>query len=75
MTNNLSFKTEYLYFQFDRNNVFTAAGVPSAFVIDNGDRLFDQAGRIRCASMVVQAISASASVLKGEPPIFIAHRL
>ena len=28
VTNNLSFKTEYLYFQFDRNNVFTAAGAP-----------------------------------------------
>ena len=29
---------------------------------------------IRCTSMVVQAFSASASVLKGEPPTFMALR-
>ena len=29
---------------------------------------------IRCTSMVVQAFSASASVLKGEPPTFMAVR-
>lgn len=33
VTNNLSLKTEYLYFQFDRDNVFTS-GVPPV-VIDN----------------------------------------
>lgn len=33
MTNNLSLKTEYLYLQFDRNNVFTGAFAP--FTIDN----------------------------------------
>ena len=34
-----------------------------------------QAGRVRCASIVAQAVSASASDLKGEPPTFMAHRL
>ena len=41
----------------------------------NSDRAFDQPAQIRCASMAVQAISASTSVLKGEPPTFMAHRL
>jgi opacity protein-like surface antigen len=31
MTNNLSLKTEYLYMEFDRNNVFTTGPL----VIDN----------------------------------------
>jgi len=33
VTNNLSLKTEYLYLEFDRNNVFTGAFLP--FTIDN----------------------------------------
>jgi hypothetical protein len=36
---------------------------------------FDQAWRVRCASVAVQAISASTSDSKGEPPTFMAHRL
>src|SRR6185295_11460520 len=32
---NLSMKTEYLYYDFGKRNVFTAAGTPSPFVVDN----------------------------------------
>jgi hypothetical protein len=37
--------------------------------------LHTQSGLVRCFSMALQATSASANVLNGEPPIFIAPRL